>query len=349
MHGKTPSRFLGENADRFADLGEALMAQANGVVTAEAKAAFVRSVTLDPTTVTARYYLGLSAEQDGNREKAASIWRGLIADAPAGAKWVPTVRVALTRVEGKTVAPLPGPTPAEMLAAARQSPAQQDASVRGMVERLAARLKKDGSDLSGWVQLVRSYKVMGEAGKQKAAIADARQALAADAGKLKQFEAALEDIASGKSPVEATAAPAAGGATALPGPTPAQMLAAAQKPPAQQDSMIRTMVNRLAEQLKKDGSDLNGWVRLVRSYKVLGEPDKQMAAIADARQALAGDAAKLKQFDVAVQDNDANRTAGAAGARTTGSAVTSSTAGATPLPAPTPTQDVGRRRYAAGA
>ena len=46
---------LGDSADREADLGEALTAAANGVVTAEAKAAFVRSVTLDNTTVTARF------------------------------------------------------------------------------------------------------------------------------------------------------------------------------------------------------------------------------------------------------------------------------------------------------
>src|SRR5208283_3819283 len=35
-------RLLGENAERDSDLGESLMAEANGVVTAEAKAAFVR-------------------------------------------------------------------------------------------------------------------------------------------------------------------------------------------------------------------------------------------------------------------------------------------------------------------
>ena len=141
-------RLLGDNADRQADLGEALMAAANGIVTDEAKAAFVRSVTLDGTTVTARYYLGLAAEQDGKRDKAAKIWSNLITDAPAGAHWVGTVRTALARVEGKpaAAAPLPGPTPAEMLAAAKQPPAQQDTMIKTMVARLSERLKKDGSD-----------------------------------------------------------------------------------------------------------------------------------------------------------------------------------------------------------
>ena len=104
-------KFLGESADRQANLGEALMAQANGVITADAQAAFTRAVALDGTTVSARYYLGVAAEQDGKREDAAKIWRDLIADAPAGARWVSDVRTALARVEGKAAAPLPGPRP----------------------------------------------------------------------------------------------------------------------------------------------------------------------------------------------------------------------------------------------
>ena len=88
---------LGESADREANLGEALMAEANGVVTIEAKAAFVRAVTLDNTIVSARYYLGRAAEQDGKREEAAKIWRDLVAEAPAGAHWANDVRAALAR------------------------------------------------------------------------------------------------------------------------------------------------------------------------------------------------------------------------------------------------------------
>ena len=97
-------RLLGESADREANLGEALTAEANGVVTAEANAAFVRAVTLDNTTVSARFYLGLAAEQDGRREEATKIWRDLIAEAPEGAPWVDNVRSALARVESNSVA-----------------------------------------------------------------------------------------------------------------------------------------------------------------------------------------------------------------------------------------------------
>jgi cytochrome c-type biogenesis protein CcmH len=295
-------QLLGENADREANLGEALMAEANGIVTADAKAAFVRAVTLDSTTVSARYYLGVAAEQDGQRDKAAKIWRDLIADAPAGAHWVSQVRTALARVEGKAAATPPGPNAAQMAVAGKQPSAQQSAMIRGMVDRLAARLKKDGSDLDGWVRLVRSYKVLGEPDKATAAAADARQAFAGDAGKLQQLETALKALAADK-----TAAPAP-----VPGPNAAQMAMAGKQPSAQQSAMIRGMVDRLAARLKKDGSDLDGWVRLVRSYKVLGEPDKATAAAADARQALAGDAGKLQRLEAALKELDAGKTASAA-------------------------------------
>ena len=60
------------------------------------------------------------------------------------------------------------------------------------------------------------------------------------------------------------------------------------------------MVDRLAERLKKSGSDPEGWLMLVRSYATLGEKDKATAAIADARQALANDPKLLDEFNQAL-------------------------------------------------
>ena len=61
--------------------------------------------------------------------------------------------------------------------------------------------------------------------------------------------------------------------------------------------MVGGMVERLAARLKEDGSNLEGWLRLVRAYMVLGEPEKAKAAAAAARTALAGDADKLRQVN----------------------------------------------------
>ncbi len=93
-------RLLGETADRQADLGEALVADANGVVTANARAAFDRAIALDGKQPKARFFLGLAAEQDGRKDDAERIWRDLAANAPADAAYLPAVRAAIERLKG---------------------------------------------------------------------------------------------------------------------------------------------------------------------------------------------------------------------------------------------------------
>jgi cytochrome c-type biogenesis protein CcmH len=90
---------------------------------------------------------------------------------------------------------------------------------------------------------------------------------------------------------------AAGTALARPGPT-AEELAAGDKLPAHDSAlMIRQMVERLATRLKTNGQDLAGWQRLVHAYAMLGEKDKALRALAEARNAFAGDNASLSQLD----------------------------------------------------
>jgi cytochrome c-type biogenesis protein CcmH len=173
-------------SEREVALGEALMLAADGVVTADAKAAFEKAAALDAGNAQARYFLGLSAEQDGNRSQAAEIWRALIAAAPADAHWIDFVRRALARIEGGAAAG--GPSEEQVAAAAELDGDQRNAMIRGMVERLSERLHRDGSDVRGWLRLVRSYMVLGEPDKARAAVLDARRALAGDAGKLRQLD-----------------------------------------------------------------------------------------------------------------------------------------------------------------
>ena len=285
----------GSSASREADFGEAVVAAANGVVTDEAMAAFKRALVLDAQDVMARFYMGMAADQDGRRADADKIWGDLLANAPPGASWIEVVRHAMARNApagaGAAASAAPdGPSPG----AAEKLPADhQDQAIVGMVARLADRLKKDGSDVQGWVQLVRSYRVLRQDEKAQGAIADATKALAGDPDKLRQLAEGTEAAAP-----SAPAAPAAG----VPGPTTADVAAAAQMQPDAQNQMIRGMVARLADKLKQDGSDLDGWQRLLRAYMVLGERDKAHAAAADARRALASEPDKLRRLDEVIKD-----------------------------------------------
>lgn len=186
-------RISGANAEREADLGEALTAQAQGVVTAEAKAAFERALAHDAKEVKARFFMGLAAEQDGKREEAAKAWRELIAQAPPGANWTGFVREALARVEGKPAAER-GPGVDDAKAASELTDEQRAQMIRGMVDRLAERLKADGSDLEGWLRLVRAYTVLGERDRASAAASDARKALASEPDKMRELDEALKGL-----------------------------------------------------------------------------------------------------------------------------------------------------------
>jgi cytochrome c-type biogenesis protein CcmH len=162
--------YNGDSSSRRADLGEAIAAAAGGVVTSEAKAEFERAIALNADEVKASYFLGLAAEQDGRRDEAASIWRAMLAKAPSTAPWRPLVLAALARVGSG------GPT----------APALSD--------RLASRLKQNGDDVEGWLRLVRAYMVMGDRDKAKGASADARQAVAGDAERLRALNEGLKNL-----------------------------------------------------------------------------------------------------------------------------------------------------------
>jgi len=179
----------GETAGRLTALGEALVGAANGVVTDEAKQTFERAVALDPREPKARFFLGLADEQDGNAAAAAAKWRAMLQDAPPNAPWVAFVRESLARVTGEPVeSPGPGPSPEEMAAAQNMPEAQRTEMIRGMVAKLADRLHADGSDVDGWLRLVRAYAVLGERDQAKVAAADAKKALAQHPDEIKRID-----------------------------------------------------------------------------------------------------------------------------------------------------------------
>jgi len=183
--------YNGDGAERRSDLGEALLGLAGGVVTSEAKAEFERAIAINADDPKANYFLGLAAEQDGRNTDAASIWRTMLAKAPADAPWRPLVQAALLRVGGPAAPTLSNDT---MAAAKEMNETDRSAMIRGMVDRLATRLKQNGDDVEGWLRLVRAYMVMGERDKAVSAVVDARQAVANDADRLRQLNDGLKNL-----------------------------------------------------------------------------------------------------------------------------------------------------------
>jgi cytochrome c-type biogenesis protein CcmH len=277
------------NANLSSGYGEALFLAAGEIVTPASRAAFEETLKRQPDEPRSRFYIALAEEQAGDKQKALDLWLALVADSPADAPWLPSVRARITETAtalGHDVAaimpkpkppqgtrppvgaPNKGPTAAEIAEAEALSPEERIQRVRSMVGGLAARLKESPKDFQGWMQLIQSYNVLGEKDKALAALAKAReifkaapfptQRLAALAGKLN-----LE----GDGPR---------------GPTQEQMAAAQNMSQGDQQAMIASMVERLAERLKENPNDVTGWTQLARSYAVLKQNGKAKDALSQA-------------------------------------------------------------------
>jgi cytochrome c-type biogenesis protein CcmH len=73
-------------------------------------------------------------------------------------------------------------------------------------------------------------------------------------------------------------------------------------PEAQRMNAIRGMVEGLAARLDQNGHDLEGWLRLVRSYTVLHEPGKARSAILGAKRNFADDKDALMRLDALARE-----------------------------------------------
>jgi cytochrome c-type biogenesis protein CcmH len=166
--------------------------------------------------------------------------------------------------------------------------------IEGMVASLAERLEGDPGDADGWARLIRSYMVLNRPADARAALDKAHAALADDAAK----RALVDDTARavGLAGPEANDTPVPASAPA-PGPSAADVEAAARLAPDERLAMIEGMVASLAERLEGDPGDADGWARLIRSYMVLNRPADARAALDKARTALAEDADKRALVD----------------------------------------------------
>jgi len=87
-----------------------------------------------------------------------------------------------------------------------------------------------------------------------------------------------------------------------PGPSADDVAAASRMSGGDRQAMIRSMVARLAERLVETPDDADGWIRLGRSYKVLGETAKSRSAYAMASALRPNDVSVLSSYVASIAD-----------------------------------------------
>ena len=80
------------------------------------------------------------------------------------------------------------------------------------------------------------------------------------------------------------------------GPTDEEMKAAAAMSPQDRTAMIETMVAGLDEKLRRDPRDADGWMRLIRSYTVLGKAEQARQALGRGVAAFGADSDEARKI-----------------------------------------------------
>jgi cytochrome c-type biogenesis protein CcmH len=80
------------------------------------------------------------------------------------------------------------------------------------------------------------------------------------------------------------------------GPTEDEMAAASSMSPQDRTAMIETMVAGLDEKLRQNPRDEEGWLRLIRSYTVLGKADQARDALKRGVTAFGADSAEARKL-----------------------------------------------------
>lgn len=158
------------DAVTLADYAEMLVFANQGLVSADAGRAFAEALKIDPQLPKARFYAALALKQEGDVAAAKAALEALLAATPPDAGYRPMLEAELRELAAPPVA-----NPDAAAAIQSMSAGDQQAAIRGMVEGLEQRLHADGSDLDGWLRLIRARSVLNEPDQAAAAYATAKQ------------------------------------------------------------------------------------------------------------------------------------------------------------------------------
>jgi cytochrome c-type biogenesis protein CcmH len=176
-------RISGPTASAYADLGEVLVFDNQGLMTERSLAIVKEALKLDPKQPKALYYAALGLAQEGKTAEAKLAFQNLLANAPANAPYRKAVEGQLARLEPNASAPQ---LSAEQIQGGQaMKPEERTAMIRSMVDGLDAKLKTNPQDIEGWLRLIRARTVLGESDKAAAAVETARATFATNAADMK--------------------------------------------------------------------------------------------------------------------------------------------------------------------
>ncbi|MEP6356612.1 MAG: c-type cytochrome biogenesis protein CcmI [Hyphomicrobiales bacterium] len=163
-------------------LGQVLTQKEQGIVGDEALTLFRQAQINEPRDATGFFFEAIALSQDQKRSEAISAWEILIDRfGQQNPPWLEVAQQTLASLKAEAVAEettsdeTKGPTAEDVEEISNFNEEDRNELIASMVDGLAARLESDPNNLSGWLQLIRSYIVLERKNDAASALKKARE------------------------------------------------------------------------------------------------------------------------------------------------------------------------------
>lgn len=186
-------------------LGQVLTIKSEGVVSDEALLLFKQAQKNEPRDATGFFFEALALSQAEKRDEAIAAWEAVIARfGQNNPPWLDIANQTLNLLkveavsgEGTISDTLPdaprGPTSEDIEAVRNLGAEDRNELIASMVQGLAARLEENPDNLTGWLQLIRSYIVLGRKSEAVKALEKARAVFKDNTEAISTLEATAQE------------------------------------------------------------------------------------------------------------------------------------------------------------
>ncbi|WP_417209858.1 c-type cytochrome biogenesis protein CcmI [Antarctobacter sp.] len=189
-------------AQDYTDLADMMILAAGGYVSPQAQMVLEQALTRDPDNGVARYYGGLMMAQVGRPDVGFRMWNKLLRESSAQDPWVGPITEQIEDLAflageqnfqmPKLAGAAPGPSQADVAAAADMTPEERQEMIKGMVSQLSERLAEEGGPVEDWARLISSLGVLGETDRASAIYAEAQTVFGASPKALALLQGAAQ-------------------------------------------------------------------------------------------------------------------------------------------------------------
>lgn len=179
--------FVNGNPDLLVDYAELLGIQAGNKLDGKPEKMIEEALKLNPEHPMGLMLAGVAQYQRSDFPGALARWEKLLSMLPPGSEDAQQIQANIDDVRGKAGLPASNQSNAQPPVPAGAAAAMTPEKINEMVDRLAAKLKDNPNDLTGWARLALAYKVQGRLDEAAAAYVKTGKLMDSDPDLMTQY------------------------------------------------------------------------------------------------------------------------------------------------------------------